>query len=214
MGETPETERRLYIVGGLSGIVGVLLLGVSFATAVGPPANASTAELTRFGQQHLTGILWGAWLQAVGPVLIIFFAFSLVHLAAATQRLVGWMTFFGGTVLMTVSLIEITFYIGALFPDPPVMPFVSLRLISAVQHLYFFVAAPVLFVPLGLILINSRVLPHLFGYLALALAGTFTALGIAFIRTLTLPAAVTGFGAVQAVWWLAASISLIARCPR
>lgn len=77
----------------------------------------------------------------MGPVLIVLFAFALVHLAGATHRLTGWMTFFGATVLMTVSLIEITFYISALSPDPAIMPLVSLRLISAVQHLFFIVAA-------------------------------------------------------------------------
>ena len=45
------------------------------------------------------------------------------------------MTFFGATILMTVSLIEITFYISALNLDPAMMPSISLRLIYAVQHL-------------------------------------------------------------------------------
>ncbi len=105
--------------------------------------------------------------EAVGPVFIVLFAFALVHLARATQRLAGWMTFFGATILMTVSLIEITFYISALSPDPAIMPSISLKLISAVQHLYFIVAAPTLFLPLGLVLISSPVLPRLFGYVAL-----------------------------------------------
>jgi hypothetical protein len=86
-------------------------------------------------------------MQAVGPVLIVLFAFSLIHLAGATQRLSGWMTFFGATILMTVSLVEITFYISALHADPATMPYISLVLISAVQHLYFIVAAPSLFLP-------------------------------------------------------------------
>jgi hypothetical protein len=80
---------------GLSGIVGVILLGVSFATGVGPPVDATRAELVKFGQQHHTAILWGAWLQAVGPVFIVLFAIALVHLAGASLRLAGWMTLFG-----------------------------------------------------------------------------------------------------------------------
>ncbi len=47
------------------------------------------------------------------------------------------MTFFAATTLMTVNLIEITFYICALFTSPPGMPEVGIRLISSVQHLYF-----------------------------------------------------------------------------
>ena len=68
---------------------------------------------------------------------------------------------------MTVSLIEVTFYISALNPDPAMMPPISLKLISAVQHLYFIVAAPALFLPLGIVLVSSPILPRLFGYLAL-----------------------------------------------
>jgi hypothetical protein len=147
--------RRLFpILSGLSGITGVILLGVSFTTAVGPPPDATRAELVRFGHEHYTAVLWGAWLQAVGPVFIVLFAFALVHLAGATLRLAGWMTLFGATVLMTVSLIEITYYISALFPDPELMTPISLRVIYAVQHLYFIVAAPALFLRLALSLLT------------------------------------------------------------
>src|SRR5215470_1970769 len=204
--------RRLFsILSGLSGITGVILLGVSFATAVGPPPDATRAELVKFGQEHYAGVLWGAWLQAVGPVFIVLFAFALVQLAGATARLSGWMTLFGASVLMTVSLIEITYYIGALFPDPEMMTSMSLKVISAVQHLYFIVAAPALFLPLGIVLITSRILPRFFGYLALLLATTFAVLGVAFLLTLMLPTAVTAFAGVQALWWLAAAVALIAR---
>jgi hypothetical protein len=92
-----------------------------------------------------------------------------------------------------------------------VMPSISLKLISAVQHLYFIVAAPALFLPLGIILVRSPILPRVFGYLALSLAAAFAALGVIFMLRLTLPDAVTAFGGVQALWWLAAAITLIVR---
>ena len=206
-----DSKRLLCILGGLAGAVGVVLLGLSFAINTGQPPNPTTAELLKFGQDNYAKILWGAWLQAVGPVLIVLFAFSLVHLAGATQRLAGWMTFFGATILMTVSLVEVTFYISALHADPAVMPNISLVLISAVQHLYFIVAAPSLFLPLGIVLVRSAVLPRMFGYLAIGLAAVFAVLGTVFMLRLILPNYVTAFGAVQALWWLAAAIALLAR---
>ena len=211
MSQDLNSKRMLCISSGLAGVIGVVLLGLSFAINAGPPPNATSAELMKFGHDNYANILWGAWIQAVGPVLIVYFAFALVHLAGATQRMAGWMTFFGATILMTVSLVEITFYISALHPDPATMPYISLALISAVQHLYFIVAAPGLFLPLGIVLLRSAVLPRSFGYLALALAGAFAALGAAYMLRLTLPAFVTGFAGVQALWWLAASIALIVR---
>jgi hypothetical protein len=89
------------------------------------------------------------------------------------------------------------------------MPTISLALICAVQHLYFIVAAPALFLPLGIVLLSSSVLPRLFGYLALLLGIVFAILGITFLLRLTLPSGVTAFAGVQAVWWLAADITLI-----
>lgn len=205
------SKRSFCILSGISGIAGVVLILVSFNINPGPPPGATNAELMKFGQQYYASVLWGAWLQAVGPVFIVLFAFALVHLAGATQRLAGWMTLFGASILMVVSLIEITFYISALHTDPPMMPFISLKLISAAQHLYFIVAAPALFLPLGLVLISSPILPRLFGYLALLLAVAFAALGMIFLLTLTLPGPVLASGGVQAFWWLAAAITLIVR---
>ena len=211
MSKDLNSKRKVCIFSGLAGVIGVALLGLSFAINTGPPPNATSVELMKFGHDNYPNILWGAWMQAVGPVLIVLFAFSLVHLAGATQRLAGWMTFFGATILMTVSLVEITFYISALHADPATMPYISLVLISAVQHLYFIVAAPSLFLPLGIVLLRSSVLPRPFGYLALALAAVFAALGAGYMLQLTLPAFVLGFAGVQALWWLTAAITLIVR---
>ncbi len=101
------------------------------------------------------------------------------------------MTFFGATALMTVSLIEITYYISALFPDPEITTAMSLKVIFAVQHLYFIVGAPALFLPLGIVPVSSRILPRVFGYLALVLATSFAALGAVFMLRLTLPGPVS-----------------------
>ena len=190
------------------------MLGISFAINNPPPTDATATEILKFGQENYSHILWGAWLQAVGPVLLVLFAFTLVDLAGAAVRLAGHMTFFGASVLMTVNLIEIGFYISALNVEPAVLPFIGLRMIFAVQHLYFVVAAPALFLPLGIVLLNSAILPRFFGYFAVLLAIIFAVLGIIFMLTLALPLWVTAFGGIQALWWLAASIALIARIGR
>ena len=201
-----NSEKSLCVLSGLSGVTGVILLIASFAIDTSPPAGATTSALIRWGQENYVNGLWAAWLRAVSPVLIVLFALSLVHLSGATQRLVGWMTFFGAMVLTTVSLIEITLYFSAWNPDPAIMPAIRLKFISAAEIL-----APALFLPLGIILISSGVLPRVFGYLALVLAVTLVLLGVDFMLRLTLPASVTPFVGVQALWWLAASIALIAR---
>jgi hypothetical protein len=187
---------------------------LSFSLNPGPPPDVTSAELTAFGNQNFTSILWGAWLQAVGPFLIVLFAFALVSLAGATTQFAGWMTMLGGIILMLVSLIEVTFYISALYSNPPTIGLISLEFIHAVQHLYFIVAAPALFLPLGSVIISSHVLPRIFGYLALVIGAIFAITGVVSLYSLTLPALVTAFAGVQAFWWLAAAITLIVRTEK
>ena len=203
--------RRAAVWAAVSGLAGTCMIGISFAINTGPPAGASAAQLTAFGQQHHDAILWGAWLQAVGPVLIAVFAFAIVVLAGATARLAGWMTLFGAATLMTVSLIEITGYIGTQQTSPATMGLTSLALIYSVQHLYFIVAAPAVWLPLGLVILGSGVLPRILGYLALVLFAVFALAGVFTLLDSTVPSVVQIFGSVQALWWLAAAGTLIIR---
>ena len=204
-------SKSFCILSGCSGILGVVLLIISFSINPGPQPNATIDQLITFGNQYYTAILWGAWLQAVAPVMIVLFAFSLVKLAGATHLLAGWMTMFGAVVLMIVSLLEITFYISAVFITPKLGILVSLNVIHAVQHLYFIVAAPTLFISLGAVLYQSNVLHQVFAYSAFFIGFSFTVIGIIFLLKLVLPMWVTAIAGIQAIWWLAASISLIIR---
>jgi len=203
--------RRATAWAAVSGVAGTCMIGISFAINTGPPAGASGAQLAAFGQQHHDAILWGSWLQAVGPALIVVFALAIVVLAGATTRLAGWMTLFGAATLMTVSLVEITGYIGTLQTSPATMDQTSLALIHSVQHLWFIVAAPALFLPLGLVILGSGVLPRVLGYLALVLAAGYALAGVVTLLDLTVPAAVLISAGIPAVWWLAAAGTLLIR---
>jgi hypothetical protein len=75
---------------------------------------------------------------------------------------------------------------------------------------YWLMLAPVLFLPLGIVLLSSQVRRGLFGYVVLPLAVVFAALGTIFLFTLNLPDAVTVLAGVQAICLLAA-ITLVAR---
>jgi hypothetical protein len=209
---TRMLTRRAAVWAAVCGLVGTCMIGVSFAINPGPPAGASGAQLTAFLQQHRDAILWGAWLQAVGPALIVVFALAVVFLAGATVRLAGWMTLFGAATLMTVSLIEITGYIGTLQTSPATMADTSLALIHSVQHLYFIVAAPAVWLPLGLVILGSHVLPRILGYTALVLAAGYVLAGALTLFDLTIPPAVQlAAGVFPAAWWLAAAGTLLIR---
>jgi len=76
---------------------------------------------------------------------------------------------------------------------------------------YWLMLAPVLFLPLGIVLLSSQVRRGLFGYVVLVVAVVFAALEVILLLTLTLPDAVTALAGVQAIWLLAAAITLVAR---
>ena len=94
------------------------------------------------------------------------------------------------------------------------MGLISIALIHSVQHLYFIVGAPALFLPLGVVILGSPVLPLVFGYLAIVLGAAFAILGVVYLLDLTLPVLVQLSAAVQAFWWLAAAIWLIVRAGK
>jgi hypothetical protein len=198
--------KNIRVLCAVGGIVGVIMLVISFNINPGPPPGAAYEQLLAFGNQYYGSILWGAWLQTIGPFLIILFAFSLVFASGAGQTLAGWMVFFGAGVLMTISLIEITFYIAVLFKDPQAGSLIGLNIIYAVQHLYFIIGAPGLFIPLGMVLLGSNVLPKWMGWIAIFMGIFFAILGIVYLFLLILPLWVTAIAGIQAIWWLIASI--------
>ena len=209
--KTNTNSKRIALVSGCSGILGVILLIISFNINPGPQPNATLNQLIDFGQRYFAAILWGAWLQSVAPVLIVLFAFSIVRIAGATNTVAGWMTMFGAVVLMIVSLLEISFYIVAVFISPNSGILISLNVIHAVQHLYFIVAAPTLFISLGVVLSRANILHPIFAFSAFLIGISFGVIGAVFLLKLVLPMWVTAIASVQAIWWLSASISLIVK---
>jgi hypothetical protein len=118
------------------------------------------------------------------------------------------MTMVGGSILVMTSLVEVTFYLSVVNGNPATTGLISLDLISAVQHIFSMVAAPALFLPLGAVILGSRVLPHLFGYLAVVLAGIFAVLGIIALFS-PIQSVVNILASVQGLWWLLAAFTLI-----
>ena len=76
---------------------------------------------------------------------------------------------------------------------------------------YWLTIAPVLFLPLGTVLLSPQELRGIFGYVVLSLAVAFAAIGGTLLLTLPLPDAVTAVAGVLAIWCLAAAITLVTR---
>ncbi len=102
------------------------------------------------------------------------------------------------------------FYLSAVNGTTATIGLISLDLIAAVQHLYSIVAAPALFLPLAIVILNSRVLPHVFGYVALVIGAAFVILGVANLFS-PFQNVVNVLSIAQGFWWLGAAITLLVR---
>src|SRR3989442_3159759 len=64
---------------------------------------------------------------------------------------------------------------------------------------------------MGVVILSSRLLPRVLGYLAIVLGAAFAIAGVVYLFDLTLPVLVQAFASIQVLWWLAAAIMLIVR---
>jgi hypothetical protein len=204
-------SRTPLVLAAACGIVGTITLIGSFAINPAPPAGLTTAQLADWGVQHHTTIVLGGWLQGIGSLLTVLFALALVHLAGATHRFAGWATLLAGSAILLVSLVEITFYLAAAeaaVTGDVATGTISNALIKAVQHV--FLIAPALLLPLGAVLLGSRVLPRAFAYLALGLGAILQALGLVGLFDVLQPV-IDVLLIVQGLWFLAAAVALLVR---
>ncbi|GCE31220.1 hypothetical protein KDA_67040 [Dictyobacter alpinus] len=205
------STRFFSILAALGCILGVVFLFISFSLNPAPPTDP--AQLAAFGKQYHNAILVGSWLQAISPLLIIFFVLAILHLAKATTRFVGLATLLGASIFMVVDLLEVTFYLGAANAHNLTTALISLSFVNAVQHLYSIIAAPALIIPLGLVIIASPVLPRMLGYTAVIIGSLFAILGVVFLFTPVVDgvAALAILEAVEELWFPIAAITLLVR---
>jgi hypothetical protein len=203
------SSSQSYILAALCGILGPVLLVVSFVINPAPPANYTVSQLREFAIQHHNGIVFGGWLQGIGSLLIVLFAIALVHLAHATDTFAGWVTLMAGGTILMVSLVEVAFYLAAVQATETgdtASALASNNLIKAVQHV--FLIAPALLLPLGFVLLGSNILPRWFAYLGLAMGATLQIFGLLGLFNVLQPVIDTLL-IVQSVWFVTAAISLL-----
>ncbi len=210
-----HSNRPVYIFAALCGILGAVSLSVSFSINPGPPAGATIQQIIVWGQQVQGLIRAGAWLQAFGSLLEVIFMLALIYLANATKRLSSMIIAFTATAIMSVSLIEIAGYLSAIqsgVNGDLISLRMSLILIQAIQHAYVIAPAPANLLALGVLLLNSHLLPRIqlriFAAIAIILGAVVGVMGLigTFIPMQTqIDMALT----VQEVWFIATSIALL-----
>ena len=200
----------------LCGIVGVIALGVYFGAAPPlPPLGASLSQVTDVGRRYHDVLFLGAWLQATGTLLCVVFLVALVQMAGAATRLAGLLTVVGAATLLAVAAIEGAFTIDwaqAASNGHEAAAVTSYDVMSVFVHVFPVAPAPLLYLSLGVVLLDAAVLPRPFAYLALVLGAAFAIVGLSGLFAATvLTLAVVGS---QSLWILAAAVTVLAGAAR
>lgn len=211
----PAQLSRILIA--LCGIFGTVLLGlyfgVGFSAGLAQLSSAATlAQVVSVATQYHTLWFLGTWFQATGSLLSVIFFLALVQRARATARLAGLLTIVGSAVLLAVVLIEGVFTIDlaqAAANGHQVTSLTSFDIMTVFTYIYPIVPAPVIFLALGTILLGSNLLPRVFGLLAFGLGTAFAVVGL--IALFTTPILSIVVLSLQALWVLAAAITLLVR---
>lgn len=199
-----------------SGIAGVAMLIAHFQIPARVPGdNSPPATITQFVLHHHAAILATAWLQGFGPFPYVLFALGVVYLAGAMTWLAGWVTLLASAVILTLSLIDAAFTISAaeaVTHGHAVTASVSFDLIDgpgndAVGRV--FLIAPPLLLPLGAVLLGSRLLPRAFGYSAVGFGVASIILGLAALFSATAFSLAIILIIAESAWVLVAAGALV-----
>jgi hypothetical protein len=164
-----------------------------------------------------------AWLEGTGTALYVIFVLALVHLAGARAGLAGRVTTLASAVVLAVSLVyDITLIAfaqsAALGGRQTTTALVAYGLFAATEHVFLLV--PPLFLPLGLILLRTAILPRVFALLAVTFGVIAPFLGLAGLFAVTannngpVGAAINALVAAEALWIIAAALTLPLRKPQ
>lgn len=179
------TDRATRGLAALCGIAGVLMLSAHFLIPSNvPPDSAALARITTFAHDHRNVILISAWLQVTGAILYVSFILGVVHLAGAGQRFAGRMVALAAPILVGLTLLDSAMIISTVQSAAQghnETLRVSFDLIAgpvndAVGRT--FLIAPAIMLPFGFVILQTRLLPRSYGWIAIAFGAASQALGL------------------------------------
>jgi hypothetical protein len=170
-----------------------------------------------YAVSHRHVMLFAAWLEASGTALYVIFALALVHLVGTRAGLAGRITALASAAVLAVSLMYDATLIAiaqsaALGGSQTTTAQVAYGMFAAIEHLFLLV--PPLLLPLGLIMLRTRVLPRGLAWPAVIVGVLGPILGLAGLFTVTanndgaVGTAINVLVAAQGLWMIAASALL------
>ena len=207
----------------LSGICGQLALGVYYSGSLVPHQliidDLTTSQLVELITHNQAAIFWDAYLQGIGTLLSVIFFIRLVYLSGAGSRFSGWLVIIISSVILSISLVDVTFTVltvtAALAGHTETMR-IAIDLITgsteAFDYTFLFVPAPMLIISLGIVLLTSKLLPRLLGYLAILIGIAFVVVGLSSLFYTLNGSLGTAFEIVQLLqllWVIASAVFIL-----
>lgn len=214
-------------IAALSGICGQLALGVYYSGIMVPiqtgGADVSIEQTANLIVHNQVAIFWDAYLQGLGTLLTVIYFIRLVYLSGSGGQFSGWIVIITSTVMLTIALLDVTFTVAAV-NSALAKHYETLRVTfdlitgstEAFDYTFLFIPAPLLIISLGMVLLNSKLLPRAFAYLAIVIGIAFVILGIySLFSTLS---GSTGIifeilQLIQTFWVLASAVFVLIRTP-
>jgi hypothetical protein len=217
---TTVSSKFARAIAAVCGVLGVVMLSAHFLIPAGVPQDsAGIARISAFAHQHHGSLLISAWLQVTGAALYVTFILVIVHFAGATATLAGRITLLAGAVLVTLTLVDTALIIAAVqaatYGHPETLR-VSFDLIAGPDNDAIgrsFLIAPAILIPLGIVIVRTPLLPHAYGYTALAFGAASQILGLIALFSQTafdVSPAVLG---LENLWLIAVALALLRTAP-
>jgi hypothetical protein len=179
------SERATRVLAAICGITGVLMLTAHFLIPGNvPPDSASLSRIATFAREHRDVILISAWLQVTGAILYVVFILAIVHLAGAGQRFAGRIVAMAAAILVGLTLLDSAMIISAVQSAAHGQNEtlrVSFNLIGGPDNDAIgrtFLIAPAILLPLGFVILQTRLLPRSYGWIAIAFGAASQTLGL------------------------------------
>lgn len=129
-------------------------------------------------------ILISPWLQVTGAILYVVFILAVVHLAGAGHRFAGRIVALAAAILVGLTLLDSVMIISAVqsaaHGHNDTLR-VSFDLIGGPTNDAIgrsFLIAPAILLPLGFVILQTRLLPRSYGWIAIAFGAASQALGL------------------------------------
>jgi hypothetical protein len=149
-----------------------------------PPDSAGLSRIAPFAREHHDVLLVSAWLQVTGAILYVVFILAIVHLAGAGQRFAGRIVALAAAILVGLTLLDSAMIISAVQSAAHGQNGtlrVSFDLIGGPGNDAIgrsFLIAPAILLPLGFVILQTRLLPRSYGWIAIAFGAASQALGL------------------------------------